>query len=467
MVTRIVNEHAKFDLAMGNHQNFTRYLIQAICADSSTTINPHFISRWLSLSKMVVVPPVSPQAATLNPGASFIIQTVDGEPELSDPYLSQSKSTTQFTTIQPTDESKGTSKGDGLDIREFSEEPLESVDLPQRFDIWVIPFGPSSVSHHTSHTSTLLLIFRYFQEEFIDIAWLRAMKRFASILGLNDYTPSELEDWFRLALRTWEDNVDKHPNNPIMISRLADAYADLGDLKLEIAGWWRLVERHPTNLSFLKFLHRSSVANHSLQPGLRSLLYFTRLCTLYFLERKAEEHGFGHLDWWPFAEPEDFMIFQPYREKIEWVLRSTKQLLTFSAGMELSATSGFCCQVAQEIFLVPHKQRGHMQSGRTFRKSNPWRIYSLERQSYIPPQRLCSRIARTRRRSNWNSRALYAIDNSHSLQIAHSRWRRQSPSLFQTIRPISNMFPLHLVSLIDCTKHLSSCRTDNTGKTGP
>src|SRR5579859_4922267 len=105
MVTHIVSEHAKFDLAMGNHQNFTRYLIQAICADSSAAINAHFISRWLSLSKMVVVPPVSPQGATSSSGASFITQSVDGETELSDPSLIGGKTTTQSAITQLADES--------------------------------------------------------------------------------------------------------------------------------------------------------------------------------------------------------------------------------------------------------------------------------------------------------------------------------------------------------------------------
>ena len=195
---------------------------------------------------------------------------------------------------------------------EFSEEATGLGQIGPKLDIWVIPFG------HVK-AETITLIFRYFHEEFMDIAWMRAIKRFACILGLDDYTPNELLGWYHKALVTWEENVDKEPNNPFTISRLAEAYADLGDHKMEIAAWWRLFEKHPTNLSFLRMLHRACTASGSVHhTGIFSHISFTRLCTLYLVQRKAQQYGLGLLDWWPFARTEEFMIFQPRMPGVEW-----------------------------------------------------------------------------------------------------------------------------------------------------
>lgn len=197
----------------------------------------------------------------------------------------------------------------------FPEEQPEGGDASQRLDIWVIPFeGTGQVK-----AGTLTLLFSYYHDEFIDIKWLWAMKQFASVLGLNDYKPDELIDYYYKALHIWEDNVDKQPDNPIMVSTLSEAYAKLGDLSVEIAGWWRLFERHPTRLSFLKFLHQACIAKYSLNPGFLSLLSFARLCAFYLLSRKAHISGLGHLDWWPLAREEEMMIFQPYMKKEGWV----------------------------------------------------------------------------------------------------------------------------------------------------
>ena len=198
------------------------------------------------------------------------------------------------------------------------EEPAERLDIPQRLDIWVIPFGQSDHQQHATDSPSLTIIFTYYRDDFIDFEWLRAMKRFAGIMGIDDYSPDELRSWLYEALLLWEDNVDKHPRNPIIISKLAEAYADLGDLTFEIAGWWRLFERHPTQLSFLNMLHRACVAKDSISPGLGSLISFTRLCALYLMSRKSQMSGWGYLDWWPLAGEDEMMILQPYFRKRLW-----------------------------------------------------------------------------------------------------------------------------------------------------
>jgi hypothetical protein len=202
----------------------------------------------------------------------------------------------------------------------FAEDPpVGRNDTKQKLDVWVIPFGQATSHGLEIGTCTLTLLFRYFREEFIDIAWLQAMKRFALLLGLTNYTPDELLSCYHQALITWENNVDKDPGNPIMVTQLAKGYDLLGDLGMEIAGWWRLFERHPTRLSFLRLLHNACVRKNSIDPGFPSWVSFTGLCAMYLISRNAEVAGIGHLDWSPLAAEERFMIFQPYRVRKRWI----------------------------------------------------------------------------------------------------------------------------------------------------
>lgn len=251
-----------------------RYLVEAVCGDySSATTLLRRASHWLSLTKLVQSPSE---------------RKCDVQSEI-------------IEIIGEATESRTTGTGGPIhdlpsEVWEFSEESSESWNVPHRLDLWVIPIAQSSVEYPISNPETIILSFDYFQPEFIDIAWLRAMKKLASRLGQSSYTPDELLGWYLKALLTWEDNVDRHPNNLSMVSKLAEAYAELGDLKVEIAGWCRLFERHPTNLSFLELLHRACKSSSSLSAAPSSLLSFPCLCMLHLIERNGEQNGLNYLE---------------------------------------------------------------------------------------------------------------------------------------------------------------------------
>jgi len=114
-----------------------------------------------------------------------------------------------------------------------------------------------------------------------------------------------------------EDRADSRPRDPVTLHQLAESYTVLGDIDVEIAGWWRLFERHPTQLAFFRNLHRACVCKGSLHSGSASFLFFCRICGLYLLSRRAE-HFIGCIDWWPFANKDDLMILQPFMEKKVW-----------------------------------------------------------------------------------------------------------------------------------------------------
>lgn len=255
-MARITSEHSGFQsLFFLNYQNLARHLVEAICINRSPAVTAlRFASHWLSLSKIVQVP-----SDTKSNAQSYNIQHMREETELHD-----------------------------AEVWEFSEERFESWNEPYKLDIWVIPVIESCIEYPTD---TIILSFHYCQPEFVDIAWLRAMKKLASRLGQTSYTPDELLVWYREALRTWEENVDRYPNN-FMVSRLADAYAELGDLKLEIDGWCRLFGRHPTNFTIFRLLHRAL----SRSPVPYSLLSFLCLCILHLIERNREPNGLDSLE---------------------------------------------------------------------------------------------------------------------------------------------------------------------------
>jgi hypothetical protein len=204
---------------------------------------------------------------------------------------------------------------------DFEEPQSDTTSNAQRMDIWILPFERDGRRRHHStgaRVGIVTIVFRYYHDAFINIAWPQAIKQFADLLGLDSYTHEYHSECYQEALTTWEDNVDKQPRNPVMISQLARGYATFGDLNLEIAVWWRLFERHPTQVSFLKLLYRACIRKHSLKPGFPSLCSFARLCLLRLVSCKAEKMGLCYLDWWPLAGEEELMIFQPHMEKQPW-----------------------------------------------------------------------------------------------------------------------------------------------------
>ena len=169
--------------------------------------------------------------------------------------------------------------------------------------IWVFPYETGDGEYGTSEQRRLLLGFRYTNEEFIDASWRKALNKYASTLGFDDSGHGVPVTW---------DDVNEHPGNPELRNRLAQAYSEFGDGRTEIAGWWRLFERHPTQLSFLKLLYRACIREKELEPSFPSILSFARICALLLLSQKAKVHGLGHLDWWPLACEEEFKILQPH-----------------------------------------------------------------------------------------------------------------------------------------------------------
>lgn len=311
------------------------------------------MSHWYSLSKMQLsdkpIPPASSRDAhgsrpvTLNKGLESSETQVAGI-NPTDPTVSTRESPSNPSMFDPTVTSKLEAKMPAMedDVETvtqvdnnpdeksspsqtrfepwvFAEDPpVGNNDTKQKLDVWVIPFGQTTHGFGVG-TYTLTLLLRYYHEEFVDFAWLQAMKRFALLLGLTNYSPDELLSSYRQALITWENNVDNDPGNPIMVTQLAKGYDTLGDLEREIAGWWRLFERHPTRLSFLRLLHNACVRKNSIDRGFASWVSFTGLCAMYLISRTAEVAGIGYLDWSPLAAEERFMIFQPDRVRRRWI----------------------------------------------------------------------------------------------------------------------------------------------------
>jgi hypothetical protein len=344
---------------MNNCQGFTVYLVEAICNQKHLTPDHgvRFLSHWLSLSKMQLsnksMPPLSSgdadSSGSVNPNLSRLTGltssgTEDANRITADPTVSVRETPNNPSKFDPTtsklkakiplfDEDcevfteaddnpqagRSSPSQTSFEPWVFAEDPpVGKNDTKQKLDVWVIPFGQTTHGLGVGNC-TLTLLLRYYHEEFVDFAWLQAMKRFALLLGLTNYSPDELLSCYHQALITWENNVDNDPGNPIMVTQLAKGYDTLGDLEREIAGWWRLFERHPTRLSFLRLLHNACVRKTSIDRGFASWVSFTGLCAMYLISRTAEVAGIGYLDWWPLAAEERFMIFEPERVRKRWI----------------------------------------------------------------------------------------------------------------------------------------------------
>lgn len=228
--------------------------------------------------------------------------------------------------IRKTSESRAVPMSDSEAMWEFQEPQSDRNSGARRLDIWILPFGQDDGRRDHSTGGIVTIVFRYYHDAFIELAWPRAMKQFSDLLGLDSYSHNYLFDCYQKALTTWEDNVDKQPSNLVMISRLAQEYAIFGDPKVEIAGWRRLCERHPMQILFWKFLRQACIREHSLKPGFSSLCLFIRLCILHLVSCRAEKMGLCYLDWWPLVGDDELMIFQPNMEKLPWKIVRFKVL---------------------------------------------------------------------------------------------------------------------------------------------
>jgi hypothetical protein len=187
------------------------------------------------------------------------------------------------------------------------------------YELWLLPGAQNQRGGHEKAGSHLVAVsFRYHSNEFYNIAWINAMKRYAASLGIANYSPRELYQYSYDAVLAWEANVCHQPTNPVLVRQLARSYAALGDLDLEISGWWKIFESHPLQISILRLLYSACLRKYSRQTDHFSLLKFVELCGMHLLSNTAGESGVGHLDWWPLASEEDLMMLEPYMEKQWW-----------------------------------------------------------------------------------------------------------------------------------------------------
>jgi hypothetical protein len=335
---------------MNNYQRFTRYFADTICLDRPLPDSSQFLLLWISLFRMPLrmhsesslVPnadnvtdgledeipspsKLSSVADRMAPYYHWPLRSADKDAAIANVTPQKSISFPEPWVDDP-DENKSVHdclahdydyviSQENSPTWEFRESQHRETNVIRTLDILVLPFIQNWERQSSGvNKGIVILMFDYFTDEFILIAWLKAMKQFANLLGLSNYSPDCLIGRSKDALAVWEDNAENQPGNPVVISRLAEAYATLGDIDVEIAGWWRLLERHPGRLSFLSLLYRAWIRKTSEEPNLTSFLSFWRLCILFYLSRKAETAGIGYLYWWPLAGEEELMLFRSHVE---------------------------------------------------------------------------------------------------------------------------------------------------------
>lgn len=139
-----------------------------------------------------------------------------------------------------------------------------------------------------------------------------------SVQSVSDTHAKEVQKYFAL--------VEQYPDDAGLRRKLADAYFVQGNDDETIAGWWKLLCRHPHQIGILKILRDACYRKRGLSskaPELISLVYFGWLCLLSFLSGKVMTYGIRKVNWWPLASDDELMMLRPYMVKHEWTCVSS------------------------------------------------------------------------------------------------------------------------------------------------
>ena len=143
------------------------------------------------------------------------------------------------------------------DMWNFQESESDGNNGTQRLDIWILQ--GDCRSHHSTgaRAGFVAMVFRYFHDEFFNVAWPQAVKKFADTLGLDSYTHEYLDECYKRVyerkgdidmIAEWKQFVLEKWPKPMtnkLVDKLADAYGRKGDIDKEIAGWKQLVWEKP------------------------------------------------------------------------------------------------------------------------------------------------------------------------------------------------------------------------------
>jgi hypothetical protein len=189
-------------------------------------------------------------------------------------------------------------------------------------------------------SNLVAISFRYWSPEYLELAWIEAVKQYAALLGIPAYQPQKLERHVYNAILAWESNILLDPGNPVLVKQLALAYTAVGDIDFEISGWWGIFKRHPFQIIILKLLHKACLRKYKKSTRDISLLKFIKLCAMRLLADYADKRGIKHLDWWPLASEDDLMLLQPYIQKQLWENASTFSIYVLTR-QERTGVSGY------------------------------------------------------------------------------------------------------------------------------
>lgn len=103
-------------------------------------------------------------------------------------------------------------------VKTYHEPEIVQNSFSRRREIWVLPYKFDRAAHRG--VKTVILLFQYLNDDYIEKAWVEAIEMFSRLLSPNESAPDPNPQ------ETWKDNVGMYPgNNPFML-QLAVAYVE-------------------------------------------------------------------------------------------------------------------------------------------------------------------------------------------------------------------------------------------------